>query len=509
MEPPGGIPPPGGVDLLRLEEIQKRYATTVALRGASLSVRPGEIHALLGENGAGKTTLMRVLDGITLPNSGAIFWQGRRVEIASPQAATALGIGMVHQHDRLVPALTVAENFALAMDGRFWLDMDSVRATVKEVESRFGGNIDPDAVVGGLSVGQRQWVSLLRVLAQNVTLLVLDEPTATLTPLERDVLFDALREYRTSGLSVIFITHKLEEVFALSDRVTVLRNGREVATLDTAATDRQELVTYMVGRRIETGFDPPPTTRGGPLLRVEGLRISGERRRVQDVRLEVLAGEIVGVAGVDGNGQRELIEVICGIRTADAGQISFSDGSKCWHHGLSASIARIPEDRHRHGLALGLALWENLHLGRWRQRNLVHEGLIDRRKARRLCATLLDRFDVRAAGPDQPAGELSGGNQQKAVLARELGDEPELVIAMNPCRGLDIAAARFVLEQLLAVRGRGGGVLFVSYDLDEILSVADRILVMSSGRIVGEVLPGDGADQRIGWLMSGEKLEKP
>jgi len=509
MEPPVGGTPSGGTDLLRLERIRKQYATTVALNGASLSVRPGEIHALLGENGAGKTTLMRVLDGITRPNSGAIFWRGRRVEIASPQAAAALGIGMVHQHDRLVPALTVAENFALAMGDHFWLAMDSVRAVVKDVEGRFGGNVDPDAVVADLSVGQRQWVSLLRVLAQEVTLLVLDEPTATLTPLERDVLFDALREYRTSGLSVIFITHKLDEVFALSDRVTVLRNGREVATLDTAATDRQELVTFMVGRRIETGFDPPPATVGRPLLRIEGLHISGERRLVQDVELEVRAGEIVGIAGVDGNGQRELIEVICGIREADGGGVWFSDGSRCWNRGLSASIARIPEDRHRHGLALGLALWENLHLGRWGQRGLVHQGLIDRQKAHRLCVSLLERFDVRAAGPDQPAGELSGGNQQKAVLARELGDEPELVIAMNPCRGLDIAAARFVLEQLLAVRGRGGGVLFVSYDLDEILSVADRILVMSSGRIVGEVIPGDGADQRIGLLMSGEKLDRP
>ncbi|NIA24533.1 MAG: ATP-binding cassette domain-containing protein [Gammaproteobacteria bacterium] len=508
MEPPEGAIPSGGTDLLRLKEIRKRYATTVALSGASLSVRPGEIHALLGENGAGKTTLMSVLDGITRPNSGEIFWRGGRVEIASPQAAAALGIGMVHQHDRLVPALTVAENFALALGGRFRLDMDSVRGTVKEVERRFGGNVDPDAIVAGLSVGQRQWVSLLRVLAQDVTLLVLDEPTATLTPLERDVLFDALREYRALGLSVIFITHKLDEVFAVSDRVTVLRNGHEVATLDTAATDRQELVIHMVGRRIETGFDPPPTTVGRPLLRIEGLHISGERRSVQDVGLKVRAGEIVGIAGVDGNGQRELIEVICGIREADKGEIWFDDGSRCWHHGLSASIARIPEDRHRHGLARGLALWENLHLGRWRQRGLVHQGLIDRQKAHRMCAALLERFDVRAAGPDQLAGELSGGNQQKAVLARELGDQPELVIAMNPCRGLDISAARFVLEQLLAVRGRGGGVLFVSYDLDEILSVADRILVMSSGRIAGEVLPGDGAAERIGLLMSGEKLDQ-
>lgn len=508
MDSPEGTVPSGDVDVLRLEEIRKVYATTVALNGASLAVRSGEIHALLGENGAGKTTLMSVLDGITRPNSGEIFWRGRRVEITSPQAASALGIGMVHQHDRLVPAFTVAENFALAMGERFRLDLDSVRAIVREVDRRYGGNIDSEAVVASLSVGQRQWVSLLRVLAQDVTLLVLDEPTATLTPLERDVLFDALREYRASGLSVIFITHKLDEVFALSDRVTVLRNGREVATLDTAATDRQELVTHMVGRRIKTGFDPSPVIRGKVLLKIEGLHITGERRCVQDVGLEVVAGEIVGIAGVDGNGQRELIEVICGIREADEGEVCFSDGSTCWHHGLSASIARIPEDRRRDGLALGLALWENLHLGRWRQRDLVHHGLINRQRAHRVGAALLERFEVRATGPDELAGELSGGNQQKVVLARELGDQPELVIATNPCRGLDIAASRFVLERFLDVRGRGGGVLFVSYDLDEILSVADRILVMSSGRIVGEVLPGDGADERIGLLMSGEQLDQ-
>ena len=290
--------------------------------------------------------------------------------------------------------------------------------------------------------------------------------------------------------------------------MTVLRSGHEVATLDTAATDRQELVTHMVGRGIETGFSQPPSTPGEPLLRIDGLHVSGEHRSVRDVSLRVRTGEIVGVAGVDGNGQREVIEVICGIHEADEGEVRFHDDTEGWHPGLSAWVARIPEDRHRHGLALGLPLWENLHLGRWRHTRSVHQGLIDRQAARRSCAALLERFDVRVVGPDQLAGELSGGNQQKAVLAREFSDEPELVIAANPCRGLDVSAARFVLDQLLAVRSRGGGVLFVSYDLDEILSVADRILVMSSGRIAGEVLPGAGAYERIGLLMGGEELDQ-
>ena len=468
-------------------------------------MRRGEILALLGENGAGKTTLMSVLDGITHPDDGEIVWNGNPVEIATPQAAAALGIGMVHQHDRLVPALTVAENFALALGGGALLDMDAVRTTVKQAEERYGGHIDPDAVVARLSVGQRQWVSLLRVLAQNVTLLVLDEPTATLTPLERDILFDALREYRASGLSVIFITHKLDEVFALSDRVTVLRHGKEVATLETSRTDQRELVTHMVGRAVDMDFDIEPSEAGRPLLRVDSLAVSGRRIAVSDIDLEVRTGEIVGVAGVDGNGQREIIEVLCGVREADGGEVWFGE-SAGWDHDLSGDIARIPEDRHRHGLALGLGLWENTHLGRWHHRDLVKGGLIDRPSAYRSTADLLARFDVRCSGPDQLAGELSGGNQQKAVLAREFGDDPELVIAMNPCRGLDVAATQFVLEQLLAARNRGGGVLFVSYDLDEILSVADRVLVMSSGRIAGQVMPGDGAREQIGMLMGGERL---
>jgi general nucleoside transport system ATP-binding protein len=488
--------------------VWKRYGATVALRGASLSVRRGEVHALLGENGAGKTTLMRVLDGITQADSGSIQLNGEDVVVGSPQQAVALGIGMVHQHDRLVPALTVAENFALALPGGFLLDMDATRSVVRDVEARYGGGIDADSVVADLSVGQRQWVSLLRVLAQNVDLLVLDEPTATLTPSEREVLFDALRDFRASGLSVIFITHKLDEVFAVSDRVTVMRHGREVATVDTADTSEQELVTHMVGHRVESGFDRDSSVPGLPLLRVENLSVSGDRQSVQDVTLQVRANELVGIAGVGGNGQRELIEVICGVREIEGGAVRFGDHAVGWDHDLSASVARIPGDRQRHGLALGLSLWENLHLGRWHQRQMVRKGLIDRNGAHRWSAELLEQFDVRSAGPDQPAGELSGGNQQKAVLARELADDPELVIAMNPCRGLDIAASRFVLEQLLAVRERGGGVLFVSYDLDEILSVADRVLVMSSGRIAGEVLPDSNAAERIGLLMGGERLDQ-
>ena len=492
--------------MLSICDVEKRYDATVALSGASLSVGPSEIHALLGENGAGKTTLMNVLDGISSPDSGTIQWMGSEVEIDSPRAAAALGIGMVHQHDRLVAALTVSENFALAGGTSFTIGHHEIAQQLKDLTDRYGGAVDPDARVSDLSVGERQWVSLLRALTGDVSLLVLDEPTTTLTPLERDRLFAALHQYRASGLSVIFITHKLDEVFAVCDRVTVMRRGRAVATLEVAGTTREELAGLMVGRDVDTDFERPPVETGADLLVVEGLSVRGARQSVTGLDLKVQAGEIVGIAGVDGNGQRELVEAITGIRPADAGAVRFSDGSTGWHAGRSASVARIPEDRHRHGLALGRPLWENLHLGRWHLRGSTSRGLLNQRAARSKAAELLGAFDVVCSGPDQPAGELSGGNQQKAVLARELGESPQLVIAMNPCRGLDIAASRFVLDQLLEVRSRGGGVLFVSYDLDEILTISDRVLVMASGEVAGEVLPGPGALEEIGLLMGGAAL---
>ena len=495
--------------LLSIRDVHKRYDATVALSGASLSVNPSEIHALLGENGAGKTTLMNVLDGITSPDGGEIQWNSSEVRIDSPRAAAALGIGMVHQHDRLVAALTVGENFALAGGSSFTIPRDEINRQLKDLTGRYGGVVDPDALVSDLSVGERQWVSLLRALTGDVSLLVLDEPTTTLTPLERDRLFGALREYRASGLSVIFITHKLDEVFALCDRVTVMRRGQAIDTLEVADTTRGELARLMVGQDVDTDFERHEVKAGAAILRVGGLSVQGARQRIAELDLEVRSGEIVGIAGVDGNGQRELVEAITGIRPADAGSVWFSDGSTGWHAGRSASVARIPEDRHRHGLALARPLWENMHMGRWRQRGLAERGLLNRRAARGRSEELLRAYDVMCSGPDQPAGELSGGNQQKAVLARELGDAPHLVIAMNPCRGLDIAASRFVLDQLLEVRARGGGVLFVSYDLDEILAVSDRVLVMASGTVAGQVIPGPRAPEEIGLLMGGAELGGP
>ncbi|MGZ0228754.1 MAG: ABC transporter ATP-binding protein [Acidimicrobiales bacterium] len=498
--------PAPGSHLLALADIWKRYDATVALSGASLEIERGEIHALLGENGAGKTTLMNVLDGITRPDSGTITWSDTEVEIDSPKRAASLGIGMVHQHDRLVPALAVWENIALAVGSSFRISRNEIAEHLTELTERYGGVIDPDALVSDLSVGERQWVSLLRALAGDVKLLVLDEPTSTLTPIERDRLFAALRHYRAAGLSVIFITHKLDEVFALCDRVTVMRGGETVSTVDVASTTQAQLVQSMVGRPVDTDFDRAPSERGEILLQVDSLSVQGARQTIVELDLEVSRGEVVGIAGVDGNGQGELIEVICGVREAAEGTVIFGDETHGWHHGRAASVARIPEDRHRHGLALGLPLWENVHLGRFRNRGLVRNGFLNRRGAHEASEAMLEAFDVRCSGPDQPSGELSGGNQQKAVLARELSDDPDLVVAMNPCRGLDIGAARFVLDQLVAVRDRNGGVLFVSYDLDEILAISDRILVMASGRIAGELKPGPDVIEQIGLLMGGAEI---
>lgn len=508
----GAFAPPvagSGRPLVELRRITKTFGDVVADRDVDLSVTEGEIHALLGENGAGKTTLMRVLAGLTRADSGQILWRGEAVHIRSPADAIRLGVGMMHQHDMLVSTLTVEENFELARPKPpVALGLADTRARVVSLTERYGVDVRPDQRVEALTVGQRQWVNLLRILdASEIRLLILDEPTASLTQPEREAVFRTLRDLRSRGVGVILIVHKLGEVFDVCDRATVMRGGRVVATLSVAETRKEQLASLMVGHAIDARLAGPPAAPGETILVVAGLQTQGAERDLVDVSLDVRRGEIVGIAGVDGNGQRELGECLAGVRRPAAGtvQLRGDDITGRRPTGLTAlGVARIPEDRQEHGLALGLRIWENIHLGRSQSRHLVRRGIVDMRRAQRIAQDLATRFDIRTADLESPARTLSGGNQQKLVLARELGDDAELVVAMNPTRGLDIAATQFVYEQLVAVRSRGGGVLLVSFDLDELLALCDRVLVMSGGRIVGEVAAA-GADRTlIGMMMGGE-----
>ncbi len=497
------------VPLLELRGITKTFGDVVADRDVDLTVAAGEIHALLGENGAGKTTLVRVLAGLTHADSGEIRWHGEPVHVGSPADAIRLGIGMMHQHDMLVSSLTVEENFELARpEPPLALGLADTRSRVTALTERYGVEVRPDARVDTLTVGQRQWLNLLRILdGRAIRLLILDEPTASLTQSEREDVFRTLRHLRAGGVAVILIVHKLSEVFEVCDRATVMRAGRVVATRPVSETSKEELAGLMVGHAVDTRLAGAPTAPHEVILTVSDLRTVGAERDLAGVSLEVHGGEIVGLAGVDGNGQRELGECLAGVRRPSAGTVTVrgADVTGCPPTELtSLGVARVPEDRHEHGLALGLRIWENVHLGRSGSRHLVRRGVMDTSRARRLAAELATRFDVRTQDLERPVGELSGGNQQKVILARELGDDADLVIAMNPTRGLDIAATQFVYEQLMAVRSRGGGVLLVSFDLDELLALCDRVLVMSGGRIVGEV-PAAGADRTlIGMLMGGE-----
>ena len=499
----------GATPLLELRGITKTFGDVVADRDVHLTVAEGEVHALLGENGAGKTTLMRILAGLAHADSGEIRWRGVPVHIGSPAGAIRLGIGMMHQHDMLVSTLTVEENFELARpEPPLALGLADTRSRVAALTERYGVDVRPDQRVETLTVGQRQWVNLLRILdGRDISLLILDEPTASLTQSERGDVFRTLRDLRAGGVAVILIVHKLGEVFEIADRATVMRSGRVVATRLVTETSKEDLAALMVGHAVDTRLPGATTPPGDVVLTVSGLSTTAAERDLVDVTFAVRRGEIVGVAGVDGNGQRELGECLAGVRRPSAGRIEVRGDDvtgKPPPDLTGLGVARVPEDRQEDGLALGLRIWENMHLGRAASRHLVRRGIVDTARARRLAVDLATRFDVRTQDLEHPVGELSGGNQQKVILARELGDEADLVVAMNPTRGLDIAATQFVYEQLAAVRNRGGGVLLVSFDLDELLGICDRVLVMSGGRIAGEVSAA-GADRTlIGMLMGGE-----
>jgi general nucleoside transport system ATP-binding protein len=495
--------------LLELRGITKRFGDLVANDSIDLDVGPGEVHALLGENGAGKSTLMNVLYGLTSPDSGEIRFDGKPLRLRSPRDAIDAGIGMVHQHFMLIPVMTVTENIVLAAephDGPL-LDYRRAQEEVRTLSERYGLAVRPDARVESIGVAQQQRVEILKALYRSARLLILDEPTAVLTPQETHELFEVIRSLKEQGTSIIFITHKLGEVLEVSDRITVLRRGKAVATVETAGSSERELAELMVGRpvllRVEKGAAQP----GDPLLAVRDLVVHDSRglEVVRGVSFDVRAGEIVGLAGVDGNGQSELVEAITGLVKPTSGSI-MAEGHELAGHGARASfdagVGHIPEDRHLRGLVLDFTLAENLGLrdvrrppaSRW---GLLRPGAIAERARR-----LLREYDVRGGGPDTRAGALSGGNQQKVVVAREMSGTSRVLVAAQPTRGLDVGAIEFVHQRLVAVRELGTAILLVSLELEEILSLSDRILVMYEGRIVAEHTP-DVSESVLGVEMMG------
>ena len=496
--------------VLELRGITKRFPGIVANDDVSFDLRQGEVHALLGENGAGKSTLMNVVYGLYRPDEGEIRINGEPVEIGSTRAAIENGVGMVHQHFMLIPVMTVAENIVLATEpvrNGVLLDYAAAEKRVRELSTRFGLAVDPRATVEDITVGQQQRVEILKALYRGADILVLDEPTAVLTPQEAQELFTILRTLTEQGKSIIFISHKLNEVLEIADRITVLRRGKKVETLSAAGATEEQLARLMVGREVLLRVEKGASVATDPLLRVEGLHVLDDRgiEKVRNLSLQVRGGEIVGVAGVDGNGQTELIDAIAGLRRPSAGRIlvgdeDVTDGScrEC----LDAGLGHIPEDRQRRGLVLDFSLAENVALHNYDSPPASRFGWLFPNRLVARAGKLLQEFDVRGGGPLTLARGLSGGNQQKVVLAREIDRNPKVLIAAQPTRGLDVGAIEFVHRRLVEERDEGRGVLLVSLELDEILSLSDRILVMYEGAIAGEFAPGV-SEEELGVAMTG------
>lgn len=501
---------PGREPVLELKGIVKRFGALVASDHVDFELRRGEVHALLGENGAGKSTLMNVLYGLTRPDEGEVRIRGEAVTITSPGDAIARGIGMVHQHFMLIPVMTVAENIVLAVEpkaGGVLLDHRAAAGRVRAISERFGLAVDPDALVHDITVGMQQRVEILKALYRGADILILDEPTAVLTPQEAEELAGILRELTSQGTSVIFITHKLNEVLDVADRVTVLRRGKIIATRDTAGATQADLARLMVGRDVVLTVDKKPPAPREPLLQVRDLVVHDDRHieALRGVSFDVRAGEIVGIAGVDGNGQAELIDAITGLRrstsgTIRVGEVDITDASP--HDALEAGVGHIPTDRQHRGLVMDFSLAENLALHDFDKPPASRYGWLPPKGLERAAEPLLSEFDVRGGSPVTPAKSLSGGNQQKVIIAREISRDPQVLVASQPTRGLDVGAIEYVHRRLVAERDAGRAILLVSLELDEVLSLSDRILVLFEGRIVAEYAAGVDR-QTLGEAMLG------
>jgi general nucleoside transport system ATP-binding protein len=493
------------MDIIEMRGITKRFGAVLANKCIDLSIPANTIHAIVGENGAGKSTIMKILYGFYTADEGEVFIDGVKREIRSPHDAIALGLGMVHQHFMLVPPMTVLENIVLGAEpgNALRIDFKKAEERVGKLSRDFGLEIDPRALVSGLSVGQQQRVEVLKALYRGARILILDEPTAVLTPQEVEEFFNILRSMREQGKTIIIITHKLNEVLALSDNVTVMRDGKIVGSKTTSETKAAELARLMVGRDVLLSVEKSTAQPKDVVLSVRNLRFG---KRLDDVSLEVRAGEIVGIAGVEGNGQTELIEILAGLERASGGQVSLGgeDITRLTaRRRTELGIAHIPEDRHRRGLLLDFDLADNAILGTHYREPAVHSGLglIDEKAVEEKAGRLIRDFDVRPPDSTLPARALSGGNQQKLIIGREFDLHPRLLLVSQPTRGVDIGAIEFIHRKLIELRDAGAAILLVSAELEEVLSLSDRVLVIYQGRIVGEVDPQKIDEEEIGMMM--------
>lgn len=502
--------------VIEMLHITKEFPGIRANDDITLQLRRGEIHALLGENGAGKSTLMSVLFGMYQPEEGEIRKNGKKVKINDPNDATALGIGMVHQHFKLVDVFTVLDNIILGAETTKlgFVQRKEARRKVEELSERYGLKVDLDAMVEDISVGMQQRVEILKMLYRDNEILIFDEPTAVLTPQEIDELMSTMREFAKEGKSILFISHKLNEIMAVADRCTVLRKGKYVGTVNTADTNKQELSNMMVGRPVQLEVKKKPAEPGEVIMSVENLRVPSKIHKgdaVKGVSFDVRAGEIVCIAGIDGNGQTELIHGITGLEKLSGGSITLC-GKNITHSNIhnksAAGMSHIPEDRHKHGLVLDFSLEQNLVLQRYREKRFQHYGFIKKDAVREYAEKLIEQFDVRSGqGAVTTARSMSGGNQQKAIIAREIDRDKPLMVAVQPTRGLDVGAIEYIHSQIVAQRDSGKAVLLVSLELDEVMSLSDRILVMYEGEIVGQLDPKKTNIQELGLYMSGSKRD--
>jgi ABC-type uncharacterized transport system ATPase subunit len=494
--------------VVRMSGITKRFLDVTASKNITFDLYPGEICALLGENGAGKTTLMNILFGYYACDAGEIYIKGKKVKLSAPRDAISRGVGMIHQHFALVPSQTVLENIVIGTGKGIFLDLKSARRELLDLQERFGLQIDPDARIWTLSMGEQQKVEILKALYRDVDILIMDEPTAVLAPAETDDLFKTLRSLVAEGRSVILISHKLNEVMDICDRVVVLRAGQVVAQRNTDETSTREMANLMVGRELLGSLDKQDIEPGQPVLEIKNLNAMNDKGlgAVKTLNLTVRQHEILGLAGISGNGQRELAEILFGLRKPDAGAIHINGRTLKFGSPVSAinlKMGRIPEDRIDTGLMMDLSVEENMILENHTSAEFQTCGLMHAGKIRRFSEELIGAYGIKTAGRDAVTKSLSGGNLQKVMLARELAGKPAVVVAAQPTRGLDVGAMEYIHQRILQERERGAGILLISEDLDEVFALSDRIVVMYEGEIMGEAAGGSASREQIGLWMSG------